>query len=66
MNRKQFEAFMATLIPMKSHSDKAVNSNYRKILASGFRCNRKEDCYTDGKYKIAVFRKKSVMVWQEI
>lgn len=46
MSEKEFNEFMATLVPMKSHSDnKAINANYRKILAKGFRCSRKEKCY---------------------
>lgn len=31
MDRNQFKAFMATLVPMKSHGDKKnINANYRK------------------------------------
>lgn len=70
MDRKQFEAFMATLVPMKSHGDKkAINANYRKILANGFRCDRKRNCYTNGIYSITwkfVNGKYGEMVWSEI
>ena len=46
MSDKEFNEFMSTLVPMKSHADnKTINANYRKILANGFRCDRKRKCY---------------------
>lgn len=69
MDRNQFKAFMATLVPMKSHGDKKnINANYKKILANGFRCDRKRHCYTNGEYNITwkyTNGKYGEMVWAE-
>lgn len=41
MDRKQFEQFVSSLDVMPNHTHPSVKRNYRRILAEGFRCNRK-------------------------
>lgn len=45
MDRKELDSFVSSLEVMPNHGHASVNRNYRRILAAGFRCNRKLRCY---------------------
>lgn len=45
MTDEEFVAFVASLVPMPSPKDKTVNENYKRVLAAGFRCDRKKRQY---------------------
>lgn len=46
MTDEQLQAFLLSLATMHGHSDtKNINANYKRILAAGFRCNRKSGYY---------------------
>ena len=45
MTDEEFAAFVASLAPMPKPNDKSVTENYHRVLAAGFRCNRKKRQY---------------------